>query len=172
MDIENPDTHIKIVQVTGNQGVPGEKGEKGDKGDKGDKGEKGDTGPQGLQGEKGEKGDQGDTGPQGPQGEKGSQGEQGPQGEPGSDATVNYENIVAALTDTPLPLVQGGTGATTAAGALSNFGLTATAEELNYISGTTSNVQEQITGVSGRVTTLENAVGTLNDSLKAVLTGV
>lgn len=142
MDIENPDTHIKIVQVTGNQGVPGEKGEKGDKGDKGDKGEKG---------------DQGDT---------------GPQGEPGSDATVNYENIVAALTDTPLPLAQGGTGATTAPSALANFGLTATAEEINHISGTTSNVQEQITGVSGRVTTLENAVGTLNDSLKAVLTGV
>lgn len=121
MDIENPDTHIKIVQVTGNQGVPGEKGEKGDQGE------------------------------QGPQGEKGSQGEQGPPGEPGSDATVNYENIVSALTDTPLPLAQGGTGGATLAEAQTALG---------------------ITGIATKVTTLENTVGTLNDSLKAVLTGV
>ena len=35
MDIENPDTYVKIVQVIGNQGIPGEKGVKGDKGEPG-----------------------------------------------------------------------------------------------------------------------------------------
>ena len=91
---------------------------------------------------------------------------------PMSDKTVNVTpaNIGAAkskhthsasdITSGVLPISLGGTGATTAPGALVNFGLTATAEELN-----------QITDVSGRVTALENTVGTLNDSLEATLNG-
>lgn len=51
-----------------------------------------------------------------------------------------------------LPVIsvsKGGTGATTAEQALKNLGLTATAAELNYISGVTANVQEQINTLSG-----------------------
>lgn len=33
MDVENPDTYVKIVQVIGNQGIPGEKGDKGEPGE-------------------------------------------------------------------------------------------------------------------------------------------
>lgn len=43
-------------------------------------------------------------------------------------------------------IANGGTGATTAAGALMNLGLTATAKELNYCSGATSNLQTQLDG--------------------------
>lgn len=56
-----------------------------------------------------------------------------------------------------VPIAKGGTGATTAAGALTNLGLTATAAELNaldgitvtvtelnYLNGATSNIQTQI----------------------------
>lgn len=40
-----------------------------------------------------------------------------------------------------ITIAKGGTGATTAAGALVNLGLTATAAELNYCDGVTSNIQ-------------------------------
>ena len=43
-----------------------------------------------------------------------------------------------------VPIAKGGTGAITPAGALVNFNLTATAAELNYVHGVTSNVQNQI----------------------------
>ena len=43
-----------------------------------------------------------------------------------------------------VPIAKGGTGATTAADALTNLGLTATASELNYIKGATSNIQTQL----------------------------
>ena len=43
-----------------------------------------------------------------------------------------------------VPITKGGTGATTAAGALTNLGITATAAELNYVDGVTSNVQTQL----------------------------
>ena len=58
-----------------------------------------------------------------------------------------------------VPISKGGTGATTAAGALTNLGLTATATELNkmdgitattaelnYVGGVTSNIQTQLDG--------------------------
>lgn len=58
-----------------------------------------------------------------------------------------------------VPITKGGTGATTAAGALTNLGLTATAAELNkmdgvtatttelnYVDGVTSNIQTQLNG--------------------------
>ena len=43
-----------------------------------------------------------------------------------------------------VPIAKGGTGATTAAGVLTNLGLTATATELNYVDGVTSNIQTQL----------------------------
>ena len=47
-----------------------------------------------------------------------------------------------------VPISKGGTGATTAAGALTNLGITATASELNYVDGVTSNIQTQLNGKS------------------------
>lgn len=43
-----------------------------------------------------------------------------------------------------VPIAKGGTGATTAAAALTNLGITATATELNYCDGVTSNIQTQL----------------------------
>ncbi len=47
-----------------------------------------------------------------------------------------------------ISVAKGGTGATTAAAALQNLGLTATAAELNYTDGVTSNIQTQLNGKS------------------------
>lgn len=47
-----------------------------------------------------------------------------------------------------VPIAKGGTGATTAAAALTNLGITATASELNYVDGVTSNIQTQLNGKS------------------------
>lgn len=57
----------------------------------------------------------------------------------------------------------GGTGATTAAGVLTNLGLTATATELNYCDGVTSNIQTQLNGKS--------ATGHNHDSLYVNISG-
>lgn len=51
-------------------------------------------------------------------------------------------------------IAKGGTGATTAAGALSNLGLTATATELNYCGGVTSNIQTQINSLNSKIDSL------------------
>lgn len=45
-----------------------------------------------------------------------------------------------------VPVSKGGTGASTAAAALTNLGITATATELNYTDGVTSNIQDQLNG--------------------------
>lgn len=60
-------------------------------------------------------------------------------------AESSHTHTVAQVSGT-LPLTKGGTGATTAAAALTNLGLTATAGELNYMDGVTSNVQTQLDG--------------------------
>ena len=60
-------------------------------------------------------------------------------------AASSHNHTVAQITGT-LPLTKGGTGATTAAAALANLGVTATADELNYMDGVTSNVQTQLDG--------------------------
>lgn len=73
--------------------------------------------------------------------------------------TVDANGHVTGGNNTALPLTQGGTGATTAAQALSNLGLTATADEINkldgitistkeinYLDGVTSNIQTQLNG--------------------------
>jgi hypothetical protein len=59
-----------------------------------------------------------------------------------STSTASFDgsgNVTPGVTGT-LPVANGGTGATTAAGALTNLGITATAAELNYVDGVTSNV--------------------------------
>lgn len=79
----------------------------------------------------------------------------------GSTSTVNFdgtENVTPGVTGT-LPISNGGTGATSAAGVLTNLGITATASELNkldgviataaelnYVDGVTSNIQTQLNG--------------------------
>ena len=72
--------------------------------------------------------------------------------------THNASNINAGtLSEDRLPVIannkletvsiaKGGTGATTAAAALTNLGLTASATELNYVKGVTSAVQTQLNG--------------------------
>ena len=87
----------------------------------------------------------------------------------GSTSTASFDgsaNITPGVTGT-LPIANGGTGATTAAAALTAFGLTATATELNYCDGVTSNIQTQLNGkMSSRPTCIElggSADGSLNE---------
>jgi hypothetical protein len=66
----------------------------------------------------------------------------------GSTSTASFDgsaNIAPGVTGT-LPIANGGTGATTADAALTNLGITATATELNYVDGVTSNIQTQLNG--------------------------
>lgn len=58
-----------------------------------------------------------------------------------SDVNTPLQDIEADL-NAARPIVAGGTGATTAAGALSNLGLTATAAELNLLDGVTATTAE------------------------------
>lgn len=64
-----------------------------------------------------------------------------------------------------LRIENGGTGANTAAKALQNFGLTATAEELNYCDGVTSNIQTQINNLLARIAELEAALANKQDKI-------
>ena len=68
-----------------------------------------------------------------------------------------------------VPISNGGTGATTADDALINFGITASANELNYVGGATSNIQEQLNNKaeSGHTHSyLPLSGGTLTDTLR------
>lgn len=58
-----------------------------------------------------------------------------------------------------VPVAKGGTGATTAAGALTNLGLTATAAELNKMDGVTATTTElnYVDGVTSNIQTQLNA---------------
>ncbi len=64
-----------------------------------------------------------------------------------------------------LPISNGGTGADTAAGALQNLGLTATAAELNYCDGVTSNIQTQINALLTKIAELEAALANKQDKI-------
>ena len=64
------------------------------------------------------------------------------------DGSANMDISVSALSPSSLSsavsIAKGGTGATTAAAALTNLGLSATATELNYCDGVTSKIQDQL----------------------------
>lgn len=73
-----------------------------------------------------------------------------------------------------VPVSKGGTGATTAAGALTNLGLTATAAELNYTDGVTSNIQTQLNGklsTSGTAASATKLATARTISLTGAVTG-
>jgi hypothetical protein len=64
-----------------------------------------------------------------------------------TDASASgHKHSASDITSGTLPITRGGTGATTASGILTNLGVTATATELNYVDGVTSNIQTQING--------------------------
>lgn len=114
----------------GEQGIQGIQGPKGDTGEPGPKGDTGDTGPQGLQGPQGIQGEKGDAGEQGPAGAKGETGKSAYQAavEAGYIGTeAEFKTALAAIhtkfgEDDVIPVANGGTGASTAAGALTNLG--------------------------------------------------
>ena len=63
----------------------------------------------------------------------------------GSTATdISVTAIDPEKLSSAIPIAKGGTGATTAAVALVNLGLSATAAEINYCQGVTSNIQSQL----------------------------
>ena len=69
-------------------------------------------------------------------------------------------NLTTQVTGT-LPVANGGTGSTTASGALTNFGLTATAAEINTLDGITATTTElnYTDGVTSNIQTQLNAKG-------------
>ena len=63
------------------------------------------------------------------------------------DITIPVTAVDPTKLSASVPVAKGGTGATTAAAALTNFGLSATAAELNYCDGVTSNIQDQLDAI-------------------------
>ena len=61
---------------------------------------------------------------------------------------IDRKNKIINIIPNLLDIAHGGTGATTAATALTNLGLTATATELNYVKGATSSLQTQLNNKS------------------------
>lgn len=77
-------------------------------------------------------------------------------------AASNITSGTLAIARIPtITVAKGGTGATTAAGALVNLGLTATATELNYCDGVTSNIQTQL---NNKQATINGAATTITSS--------
>ena len=83
----------------------------------------------------------------------------------GDYATKEYSSNANNITSGTIPITRGGTGATTATGALTNLGLTATATELNYCDGVTSNVQTQLNNLVAADSALSSSIDTVNNSL-------
>lgn len=81
------------------------------------------------------------------------------------------KDITPGVTGT-LPIANGGTGATTAAGALASFGLTATAAELNYVDGVTSNIQTQLNGKASTAVASTTANGLMSAAMVTKLNGI
>ena len=69
-----------------------------------------------------------------------------------SSGSFNGTSDVTIGVSGTLPLANGGTGATTAAEALKNLGLDATAAELNFTDGVTSPIQTQLDGKQAKIT--------------------
>ena len=67
-------------------------------------------------------------------------------------ATVGHKHFISDIDgiNETIPIENGGTGATTKEAALKNLGITATATELNYVDGVTSNIQDQLNKKPGR----------------------
>ena len=141
------------VNIRGPQGTQGHQGPEGPQGEVGPQGEQGETGPRGPQGPKGDPGETGPQGPQGIQGEQGPQGEtgpRGPQGVKGPQGPAGKDGLTISVNG-----VQQVNGNVTLA--LSNFGITAsvnelnrldgviaTTTEINYLDGVSSNIQSQL----------------------------
>ena len=75
-----------------------------------------------------------------------------------TSVTVDSQGHITAGTNPTIPVSRGGTGATTAAAALSNLGLTATAAELNKLDGITASTAElnYVKGVTSAIQTQLN----------------
>lgn len=86
---------------------------------------------------------------------------------PAERAVVVNGSTVQIPNSATVPIASGGTGASTASAALTNLGLTATAAELNYVDGVTSNVQTQLNAMVEKGG--DTMTGALNfgDSVKA-----
>lgn len=78
-------------------------------------------------------------------------------------------DIVASNVSGVVAVANGGTGATTAANALTNLGLTATAKELNYTDGVTSSIQTQLDGKAA--SSHSHAAGDITSGTLAVARG-
>ena len=79
----------------------------------------------------------------------------------GTTVDVSSVDLASQVTGT-LPITNGGTGSTTASGALTNLGLTATATELNYTDGVTSNIQTQLNAKGVGSVTSVGGTGTVD----------
>ena len=106
---------------------------------------------------------------------------------PGSytKVTVDQKGHVTKGSNPTLTIAEGGTGATDAATALQNLGLTATAaelnkldgvtattEELNYVDGVTSNIQTQLDSKASLSTATQSANGLFSATDKKKLDGI
>lgn len=99
----------------------------------------------------------------------------------GSSGNATFRKLVAAdipnlsaskITSDTLPIARGGTGATTAAEALTKLGLTATATELNYCDGATSNIQTQLNGKASTSAATQSAAGLMSVADKKKLDNI
>lgn len=88
-----------------------------------------------------------------------------------SNSTASFDgttDVTPGVTGT-LSISNGGTGATTADGVLTNLGITATSTELNYVAGVSSNIQGQLDSkqstITGSATTIASNTLTANRAL-------
>lgn len=63
------------------------------------------------------------------------------------DITIPVTAVDPTKLSASVPITKGGTGASTAAAALVNLGISATAAEINYCQGVTSNIQSQLNAI-------------------------
>lgn len=66
------------------------------------------------------------------------------------DITIPVTAVDPTKLSDSVPITKGGTGASTAAAALVNLGLSATAAEINYCQGVTSNIQSQLDAINNQ----------------------
>lgn len=94
-------------------------------------------------------------------------------GEPGATDYNDLENKPTKLTDFSgiLPISQGGTGAITVSEALTNLSAQHILTAGSNITIENNTISSEDIDLKNRVTTLENTVGTLNDSLEGILNG-